>query len=95
MCYSLRDLRGFVPSNYTRIYQSQNYNQELVKLVTASRSTSNGDLKPLSEILKSQARQLALLKIQEEKESIDLELVRGRVNKLLLEVVLDLGLNLL
>ena len=67
----------------------------MVKLVTASRSTSDGDLKPLSGILKSQARQLALLKIQEEKESVDSELVRGRVNKLLLEVALDLGLNLL
>ena len=88
-------MRGFISSNYTRIYQSQNYNQELVELVTASRSTSDGDLKPLSGILKSQTRQLALLKIQEEKESVDSELARGRVNKLLLEVALDLGLNLL
>ena len=95
VCYSLWDLRGFISSNYTRIYQSQNYNQELVELVTASRSTSDGDLKPLSGILKSQARQLAWLKIQEEKESVDSKLARGHVNKLLLEVALDLGLNLL
>ena len=38
---------------------------------------------------------LALLLIQEEKEFVDLELVRGRVSKLLHEVALDLGLNLL
>ena len=31
VCYSLWDLRGFVPSNYTRIYWSQIYNQALVK----------------------------------------------------------------
>ena len=31
VCYSLWDLRGFVPSNYTRIYQSQNYNQAFVE----------------------------------------------------------------
>ena len=30
-----------------------------------------------------------------EKESVDLELIHGRVSKLLLEVVIDLGLNLL
>ena len=88
-------MRGFVPFNYTRIYRSQNYNQALVELVTASRSTSEGDLKPLSGISKSQARWLVLLLIQEEKESMDSELARGRVSKLLLEVALDLGLNLL
>ena len=36
-----------------------------------------------------------LLKIQEQKESVDSKLARGRVSKLLLEVALDLGLNLL
>ena len=36
-----------------------------------------------------------LLQIQEEKEPVDSELARGRVNKLLHEVALDLGLNLL
>ena len=30
-----------------------------------------------------------------EKESVDLKLTRGRVSKLLLEVVIDLGLNLI
>ena len=30
-----------------------------------------------------------------EKESVDLELARGHVSKLLLEVAIDLGLNLL
>ena len=87
-------MRDFVPSNYTRIYQSQNYNQGLVELVTASRSISEGDLKPLSGISKSQARWLVLLKIQEE-ESVVSELAHGCVNKLLLDVALDLGLNLL
>ena len=36
-----------------------------------------------------------LLKIQEEKETVDSELARGHVNKLLREVAIDLGLNLL
>ena len=54
-----------------------------------------GDLKPLSGISKSQARELVLLKIQEEKETVDSELARGHVNKLLREVAIDLGLNLL
>ena len=36
-----------------------------------------------------------LLLIQEEKESVDSELARGRVSKLLYEVALDLELNLL
>ena len=67
----------------------------MVELVVASRSTSEGDLKPLSGILKSQARRLVLLKIQEEKESVDLEFVRDHISKLLLEVALDLGLNFL
>ena len=31
--------------------------------------------------------------MQEEKESMDLELARGRVSKLLMEVAIDLGLN--
>ena len=57
--------------------------------------SDNGGLKPLNEILKSQVRRLALVKIQEEKESMDLELVRGRVNNLLLELEIDLGLNLI
>ena len=54
-----------------------------------------GDLKPLSGISKSQAREIVLLKIQEEKETADSELARGHVNKLLREVAIDLGLNLL
>ena len=36
-----------------------------------------------------------LLLIQEEKEFVDSELARGYVSKLLHEVALDLGLNLL
>ena len=88
-------MRGFVPSKYTRICQSQNHNQGLVELVTASRSTREGDLKALSRISKSQARWLVLLKIQEEKDSVDSKLACDRVSKLLLEVALDLGLNLL
>ena len=67
----------------------------MVELVVASRSTSEGDLKPLSGISKSQARWLVLLKIQEEKESVDLEFVRDHISKLLLEVILDLELNFL
>ena len=67
----------------------------MVELVVASRSTSEGDLKPLSGISKSQARRLVLLKIKEEKESVDLEFVRDHISKLLLEVALDLGLNFL
>ena len=67
----------------------------MVELVVASRSTSEGDLKPLSGISKPQARRLVLLKIQEEKESVDLEFVRDHISKLLLEVALDLGLNFL
>ena len=35
------------------------------------------------------------MSIQEEKESVDLEFARGRVNKLLLEVAIDLELNLI
>ena len=67
----------------------------MVELVAASRSTSEGDLKPLNGVLKSQARQLVLVKIQKEKEFVDSKLARGRVSKLLHEVALDLGLNLL
>ena len=55
----------------------------------------DGDLKPLKGISKSQARQLVLVQIQEEKESVDLELACGHVNKLLLEVAIDLGSNLI
>ena len=33
--------------------------------------------------------------MQEEKESMDSELARGRVNKLLMEVAIYLGLNLI
>ena len=40
-------------SNYTRFYQSLNYNQGSVELVVASRSISEGDLKPLSGVSKS------------------------------------------
>ena len=35
------------------------------------------------------------MSIQEEKESMDLEFARDRVNKLLLEVAIDLELNLI
>ena len=35
------------------------------------------------------------MSIQEEKESMDLELTRGCVSKLLMEVAIDLGLNLI
>ena len=38
---------------------------------------------------------LVLLLIQEEKESVNSELARGRVSKLLREIALDLGLNIL
>ena len=38
---------------------------------------------------------LCYSKSKKEKESMDLELARGRVNKLLLEVAIDLGLNLI
>ena len=61
VCYSLWDLRGFVPSNYIRFYWSLNYNQGLVELVAASRSTSEGNLKTLSGISKSQVRRHVLL----------------------------------
>ena len=36
-----------------------------------------------------------LVEIQEEKESVDSELARDHVNKLLYEVAIDLGLNLI
>ena len=35
------------------------------------------------------------MSIQEEKESVDSELTRGRISKLLLEVAIDLELNLI
>ena len=38
---------------------------------------------------------LVLQQVQEEKESVDSELACGYVNKLLLEVAIDLGLNLI
>ena len=38
---------------------------------------------------------LVLQQVQEEKESVDSELAYGYVNKLLLEVAIDLGLNLI
>ena len=49
----------------------------------------------MSGISKSQAWVLVLLQIQEERESVDSELARGRDSKLLLEVAIDLGLNLI
>ena len=52
-------------------------------------------LKPLSEISKSQAWVLVLMKIQEENEFVDSELTRGCVSKLLHEVAIYLGLNLI
>ena len=60
-----------------------------IKIIT------DGDLKPLSGISKSQARHLVLVQIQEEKESVNSKLARGHVSKLLLEVAIDLGLNLI
>ena len=36
-----------------------------------------------------------LQKVQEEKGSVDSEFAHGRVNKLLLEMAIDLGLNLI
>ena len=67
----------------------------MVEPSCCNRNITTGDLKPLSGISKSQARELVLLKIQEEKETVDSELARGHVNKLLREVAIDLGLNLL
>ena len=54
-----------------------------IKIIT------DGDLEPLKGISKSQARQLVLVQIQEEKQSVDLELARGCVSKLLLEIAID------
>ena len=56
VCYSLWDLKSFVPFNYTRIYRSKIYNQALVEHSCCIKIITNGDLKPLSEISKSQAR---------------------------------------
>ena len=95
MCYSLWDLRGFVPSNYTKINQSKIYNQVVVEPSCYNKIIIAGDLKLLSGISKSQANELVLLKIQEKKESVDSELAHGRVSKLLHEVTIDLGLNFL
>ena len=61
VCYSLWDLRGFVPSNYTRIYWSKIYNQALVEHSCCIKIITDGDLKPLSGISKSQVRQLVLV----------------------------------
>ena len=58
VCYFLWDLRGFVPSNYTRFYWSKNYNQVLVEHSCCIKIITDGDLKPLSGISKSQARLL-------------------------------------
>ena len=95
MYYSLWDLRGFVPSNYTRIYRSKIYNQAAIEPSCCNKIIIASDLKPLSGIWKLQVRELVLLKIQEEKESVDSELAQGRVSKLLHEVARDLGLNIL
>ena len=54
--YSLWDLRGSVPSSYTRFYWRLNYNQGLVELVAESRSSRRSDLKLLSGVSKTQAR---------------------------------------
>ena len=61
--------------------------------LVAARSTS-GDLKLLSGISKSQTWDLCSINLREE-EFVDSKLARGRVSKLLLEVEIDLGLNLL
>ena len=53
VCYSLRDLRGFVPSKYTRIYWGKIYNQAFVELSCCNEIITNGDLKLLSGISKS------------------------------------------
>ena len=51
--YSLWDLRGSVPSSYTRFYWRLNYNQGLVELVAALRSSRRSDLKLLSGVSKT------------------------------------------
>ena len=84
-----------MPFNYTRISWSQIYNQVLVEHSYCIKIITNGDLKPLCGISKSQARLLVLEQIQEEKEFVDLVLAHGCVSKLLHEVAIDLGLNLL
>ena len=61
VCYSLWNLRGFVPSNYTRIYRSKIYNQVVIEPSCCYKIITTGDLKPLSGISKSQVRLLVLL----------------------------------
>ena len=61
--------------------------------LVAARSTS-GDLKPLSEILKSYTWELVCYKSKRE-EFVDLDLAYDCVSKLLLEVAIDFRLNLL
>ena len=51
--------------------------------------------KSLSGISKSQAWEFVLQQIQKEKESVDSKFAHGCVSKLLLEVAIDLGLNLI
>jgi len=96
VCYSLWDLRGSVPSNSTRFYRSLNYNQELVELVAASRSTRKSDLNLWVES-QSHKQGCACVVVNPRRERVHGfgALARGRVSKLLYEVALDLGLNLL
>ena len=61
LCVTLWDLRGFVPFNYTKIYRSQNYNQALVEHSWCIKIITDGDLKPLNGISKSQSRCLVLV----------------------------------
>ena len=61
--------------------------------LVAARSTS-GDLTPLNGI-SSHKRGSLYFANPREKEFVDSKFARGRVSKLLLEVVIDLGLNLL
>ena len=85
-------MRGSIPSTL----QVSTRTRPTIKCwwnLVAARSTS-GDLKPLSEISKSYAWELVCCKSKRE-EFVDSELAYGRVSKLLLEVAIDLGLNLL
>ena len=89
----LKDLRESVPSNSTSIYRNKIYNQVLVE--------SNYCIDQQALIwnlwVGSQSHKYGCLCATNlrEKESMDLELARDRLSKLLLEVTIDLRLNLL
>ena len=73
--------RGFYLYTDTQSCQDQDSRQELDDLFSCCIQNFNEDLKPLSEVSKSQVGELVVAIDQRKKQSVDSELSRGRGSK--------------